>query len=90
MQAFDEGRKKVNNLPLAVQCLLMNGNEPQKKWPRLHYHDYIELLYPVKGDYEVNLNGTVHQMPEGSVFIINAREQHEKNKNGGVKTPSFP
>ena len=54
----------------------MNGNEPQKRWPRLHYHDYIELLYPVKGDYEVNLNGTVHQMPEGSVFIVNAGEQH--------------
>lgn len=76
MQAFDEGRKKVNNLPLAVQCLLMSGNEPQKRWQRLHYHDYIELLYPVKGDYEVNLNGTVHQMPEGSVFIVNAGEQH--------------
>ncbi len=76
MQAFDEGRKKVNNLPLAVQCLLMNGNEPQKRWPRLHYHDYIELLYPVKGDYEVNLNGTVYPLPEGSMFIINAGEQH--------------
>ena len=64
----------------------MNGNEPQKRWPRLHYHDYIELLYPVKGDYEVNLNGTVHQMPEGSVFIINAGEQHATFAKSGDRS----
>ena len=76
MQAFDEGRKKVNNLPLAVQCLLMNGDEPQKKWGRLHYHEYIELLYSVQGDYEVDVNGLVYPLPQGSMFIINAGEQH--------------
>ncbi|MBO5747062.1 MAG: helix-turn-helix transcriptional regulator [Clostridia bacterium] len=76
MQAFDEGRKRINDLPLAVQCLLMSGAEPQNRWPRLHYHEYIELLYPVKGDYEVNLNGEVYQLPENSMFIINAGEPH--------------
>ncbi len=76
MQAFDEGRKTVNNLPLAVQCLLMSGKNPSGRWSRLHYHEYIELLYVVKGHYQVNLNGAIHEMPQGSMFIINSGEQH--------------
>lgn len=76
MKAVDEGRRIVNNIPLAVQCLLMSGNTPQPSWGGLHYHEYIELLYTVKGDYEVSLNGEIHKFPENSMFIINSGEPH--------------
>lgn len=76
MKAIDEGRRIVNNIPLAVQCLLMSGDTPQLNWGGLHYHEYIELLYTVKGDYEVSLNGEIYTFPENSMFIINSGEPH--------------
>ncbi len=74
----DEGIEKINNIPQPVDFLIMPDNEPVGNWENLymHYHDYIEILYPMKGDYEVMLNGTVYQMPERSMFVINAREPH--------------
>lgn len=76
MQAINEGRKIENNIPMSVQCLLMSGEAPQEKWAAPHYHEYIELLYPVRGDYQVNLNGEIFDMPENSMFIINSGEPH--------------
>ena len=52
---FDEGIKKQNDLPLSVQCLIMPLTTMLPKWGRLHYHDYIELLYTVKGNVSVNV-----------------------------------
>ncbi len=76
IKPFDEGRRVENNIPLSVQCLLMSGEAPQKEWATPHYHEYIELLYPIKGDYQVNLNGEIFEMPENSMFVINSGEPH--------------
>ena len=76
IRVFDEGRKVVNNIPLSVQCLLMSDQKPQEKWPIPHYHEYIELLYPVMGDYRVTLDGQIYDMPQGSLFVINSGEAH--------------
>ena len=76
IQPFDEGRKVINNIPMSVECLLLNGTAPQMRWGRPHYHEYIELLYPIKGDYQVDLNGETVDMPERSMFIINTCEPH--------------
>lgn len=76
IKPFDEGRKIENNIPVAVQCLLMRGEAPQKEWATPHYHEYIELLYPIKGDYQVNLNGEIFDLPENSMFVINSGEPH--------------
>jgi len=74
----DEGIEKVNNIPQPVDFLIMPDNEPVGNWENLymHYHDYIEILYPMKGNYEVMLDGTVFPMPERAMFVINAREPH--------------
>lgn len=79
---FDEGIKQVNNHPLPIDCLIMSHQkQPQTlsapySWEVLHYHKYIELLYTVEGEYEVNISGEVHRMPEGHMMIINAEELH--------------
>lgn len=72
--AFDEGRVVQNNIPMPVQCVLQNCKGITLH--RLHYHDYIELLYAVKGDRVVNADGEVFDMPEGSVVIIPAGMVH--------------
>ncbi len=73
--AFDEGRVIQNNIPMSVQCVLQNCKGTTVH--RLHYHDYIELLYAVKGDRLVNVGGEMIDMPEGSVVIIPAGAVHD-------------
>ena len=73
---FDEGIKKQNDLPLSVQCLIMPLTTMLPKWGRLHYHDYIELLYTVKGNVSVNVCGKEYLMTENTAVIINSGELH--------------
>ena len=73
---FDEGIKKQNDLPLSVQCLIMPLTTMLPKWGRLHYHDYIELLYTVKGNVSVNVCGKEYLMTENTAVIINSGEPH--------------
>lgn len=73
---FNEKRRTVNNIPLSIECLLMKGFGVEKKWSEQHYHDYIELLYPIKGDYRVASGGRITDLPEGAMLIINSCEPH--------------
>ncbi len=73
-KAFDEGRSVQNNIPLSVQCILHTSKNTLLQ--RLHYHDYIELLYTVKGNRVVNVGGEVMDMPEGTVVIVPAGVVH--------------
>ncbi len=72
--AFDEGRTVRNNIPLPVECVLQNCKNTSLK--RLHYHDYIELLYAVKGDRVVNVGGELVDLSEGTVVIVPAGSVH--------------
>ncbi len=71
---IQETRPTKNNVPLPVHCLLMN--KYNKAWVTLHYHEYFELLYPSKGDYQIDLNGEIYKIPEHSMFIVNSNEPH--------------
>lgn len=77
-RVFDEGITQINNRPLPVECLLMHGGRSQAapNWERLHYHQYIELLYVVDGHYEAYITNSTVDMPRRSMAIINAGELH--------------
>lgn len=79
---FDEGIEKRNGLFLPVQCLVMPMKAATAKWNRFHYHDYIELLYTVKGSVSVNVCEKEYTMPENSAVIINAGEPHSTAGSG--------
>ncbi len=79
LNIVDEGRKTVNNIPLPVHSLYMHNTN--SVWTPPHYHEYIEILYAVKGNFEVALNGEIMAMPEKSMFIINAGEPHVTKSN---------
>jgi len=67
-----------NNIPLPIECLIMNHTEQVNSWDHtyMHYHEYIEILYPLMGDYGVLVNGEETCLREHSLFVINAMIPH--------------
>lgn len=41
-----------------------------------HIHDDVELIYVLRGEYEVFLNGNKHYFKTGDLLVINCREIH--------------
>lgn len=41
-----------------------------------HYHDSLEILYVIKGNTTVHVNGTAHDLSEGEVFVCNSQVVH--------------
>ena len=72
----NEGLRRVNNIPLPIECLIMPSTGETEDWPYAHYHEYIELLYVLEGVCEVKCNGDITLLPEHSMFIIQAGEPH--------------
>lgn len=79
--ATNEGIRRVNNIPLSLECLIQSHDHVQRA-SRTHYHDYIELLYVLEGQYEVWHNGVIHLLPKGGMFIIHPGEPHSTQAPG--------
>lgn len=77
----NEGIRRVNNIPLPIECLIM-PYKGESKWVPAHYHEYIELLYVLEGTCEVSLNGETSLLPEHSMFIIHSGEPHTTRRLG--------
>lgn len=77
-RVFDEGITQVNHRPVPVECLLMHAGRSRSlpDWERMHYHQYIELLYVVRGHYEAYIDGRTVDLPEKSMAVVNAGELH--------------
>jgi len=41
-----------------------------------HYHDYVELLYSIKTDGYVWINGIPHSFRDGDLIVVNSRDPH--------------
>ena len=88
-QAKKENRHLQNNIPLPIECLFTNssgeGNSRDAMW--LHYHEYIEILCPLKGEFEVIVNGEYYPLKEHSMIVIHAMEPHAvRSVNSGDRT----
>ena len=79
--AINEGIRRVNNIPLSIECMIQSHDHVQRA-SRSHYHDYIELLYVLEGEYEVWHNGVMHLLPKGGMFIIHPGEPHSTQAPG--------
>lgn len=67
-----------NNIPLPIECLIMDNPEREDTWERshMHYHEYIEILYPLQGDYGVLVNNEELRLTEHSLIIIDGMVPH--------------
>ena len=84
--AKNEGLRRVNNIPLPIECLLMPSVGIREHWHIPHYHEYIELLYVLEGAYEVKLNGSVIRLPSHTMLIIQPGEPHTTRPVAGKQT----
>ena len=64
--AFYEERAKRNGVSLPIQCLTMQQCAPAKP-PRMHYHDYTELLYGTGGRVTVHVGEKRFSLGEGDL-----------------------
>ena len=85
MKVFDEGKVKIQNIDISMQCILMKvGYNPEFE-DSAHYHEYIELLYGLDIESEVLINGKALPFQSGDLIIINSMELHRlrffKEKN---------
>ena len=74
-EAWNEGLRTVNDIPLSIECLLLSG-EGEQPWRTPHYHEYLEILYVLEGEYELKLNGAVTRLPQHSMFVLLPGEPH--------------
>ncbi|MBO5339455.1 MAG: helix-turn-helix transcriptional regulator [Oscillospiraceae bacterium] len=74
-EAWNEGLRTVNDIPLSIECLLLS-REGEQDWRAPHYHEYVEILYVLEGEYELKLNGTVTRLPRHSMFVLLPGEPH--------------
>ncbi len=78
LYSWDEGLKHKNNIPLSIEVLIQKfkGRPFKTYWSNMHYHEYVEILYAVKGDFFIMHNGEIIDLPEGAMFIANSYEPH--------------
>ena len=85
MYIFDEGKAKIQNMDISMQCIFMIVPKNPDFGNTAHYHEYIEFLYGLDCDAEAWINGNVHTFKTGDLIIINSMETHRfrffKEKN---------
>lgn len=85
LKFYDEGKAKLQNVDLSMQCIFMSVGESKEFGEMAHYHEYIELLYGIDCDIEVWINGNIYPFKTGDLIIINSMEAHQlkflMNKN---------
>ena len=72
----EQQKEVINGLSYNYLCHIQDVSGAGNVYPA-HYHSYIEILYGISGDYEVLLNGKVHQFSSGDLVIINSKEVHQ-------------
>ena len=79
MESFRENFYTINTLKSPLHCLLENSEHPSKapiSPPKLHYHEYIELLFSIDSDAIVWINSESLSLKTGEMVIINSNCHH--------------
>ena len=74
MYGIEEAKAKRNVFEVAIQCImmdLMRTNDTQ-----FHFHDYIEMLYGVRGSVTVVISDNTYELKNGDLMVINSKETH--------------
>lgn len=75
MQVRDEGKYKISDIDATMQCILMNVPKTDKMEKR-HFHEYIELLFGLDCNIDVEIGGKIYKMLSGDLILINSTEIH--------------
>lgn len=70
-----EEKLYVAGVPRPVLCHMQTPECAGSVYPA-HYHSYIEMLYGIKGNFQVYLNGSYHTWKAGDLVIISSEEVH--------------
>lgn len=76
----EQKREIIDGISYDYLCNIQEVNCKGLVYPA-HYHNYIEILYGIKGTYDVLLNGIHYIFSQGDMIIINSKEVHQINSN---------
>lgn len=80
MKKFLEETYNINGLDSWIHCLHIKNpgqtNADASPPPTYHYHNYVELLYSLKSNANVYINGEKHHFGDGDLIIINSNDAH--------------
>ncbi len=78
MEYVEQQRELVDGIPssclMHIQAVEAAGNV----YP-FHYHNYIEILYSIEGEYDVVISGRHYTFGVADMLIINSKEVHQIN-----------
>ena len=80
MEARKEELCKSEGMERSIDCLIQHRPPTSDRSiyePRLHYHEYIELLYGLRGSARAWIGNKSYPLAEGDLLIINAGEPHD-------------
>ncbi len=76
-QIFEEALARRDGRELPVHCLQMHKQARKERELRMHYHDYVELLYGLKNEATVLIGEKSYVMKQGDLVVVNPGEAHE-------------
>lgn len=75
--------ENINSIPhLPVYCSIY---ETYKQLSPSHWHNHIEILFPLSGTLSIAINEQEHILTKEQIFIVNANEIHSTKSTGSVK-----
>ena len=80
MEAKREELQKSEGVERSIHCLIQHRQPASGRRiyeAHLHYHEYIELLYGLRGDARVWIGSKSYSLAEGDLLIVNAEEPHD-------------
>ena len=76
-KGVEEARARENGWELPVHCIDIRKSAHNDQPFRLHYHDYIELLYGLSGESQAVIGEKSYTMKKGDLIVVNPGEAHD-------------
>lgn len=80
MEARKEELQKSEGMERSIHCLIQHrppASSSHNYEAHLHYHEYIELLYGLRGSARAWIGSKSYSLAEGDLLIVNAGEPHD-------------
>ena len=83
-KAVEEARARENGWELPVHCIEISKSAQRNQPFRMHYHDYIELLYGLSGESQAVIGEKSYTMKAGDLIVVNPGEAHDVRVDVGT------
>lgn len=75
MEFHEQQKEVVDGIPLQYLCHFQETDTSGMVYPA-HYHSYIEILYCLRGEFNLFLNGKENIFKKNDFVLINSKEVH--------------